>query len=370
MAKSKDLPRCAVILAGGRGTRFWPRSRRRTPKQLLDIISTKTMLRETADRLGPLFPPKHLWVVTNDEQAAAIRRELARVPRAQILAEPVGRNTAAAIGLAAIHLAKKHGDALMAVLPADHYIANAAHYRKIIGAAMGLASTPGNLVVLGIPPTRPETGFGYIERAERIRGRLGVPAYSVERFTEKPDLERARKYIAGKKHFWNAGMFFWPVSTFLECLREFLPQAWAALKELQSTIGTPRYSRTLHRIYPSLKSISVDYAVMEPATRRGARQRVFVLPADIGWSDIGSWAAVYELLAREKEQNVTNSAAFTFDASGNFIWARRKFAALIGVTNLVVVDTGDALLVCPRERAQDVGKIVAWLEQHGRADLL
>ncbi|HXT86759.1 MAG TPA: mannose-1-phosphate guanylyltransferase [Verrucomicrobiae bacterium] len=370
MAKSKDLPRCAVILAGGRGTRFWPRSRKRTPKQLLDIVSEKTMLRETADRLRPLFPPKHLWVVTNDEQAPAIRRELLRVPRAQILAEPLGRNTAAAIGLAAIHLAKRHGDALMAVLPADHYIADAARYRKIVRAAMALASTPSSLVVLGIPPTGPETGFGYIERAGQIHRRLGVPAYSVERFTEKPDVERARKYLAGRKHFWNAGMFFWRVSTFLECLREFLPQAWAALQDLQDAIGTANYAHALHRIYSRLKNISVDYAVMEPATHRGARQRVFVLPADIGWSDIGSWAAVYELLAREKDQNVTNSAVFTSDASGNFIWTRRKFAALVGVTNLIVVDTGDALLVCPRDRAQDVGKIVAWLEQNGRADLL
>lgn len=370
MAKSKDLPQCAVILAGGRGTRFWPRSRKRTPKQLLDIVSQKTMLRETADRLQPLFPPKRLWVVTNDEQAAAIRRELVSVPRAQILAEPVGRNTAAAIGLTAIHLAKKYGDALMAVLPADHYIRDAVRYRKIVSAALKLASTPGNLVVLGIPPTRPETGFGYIERGAPIRVKLGVPAYAVERFTEKPDLKRARKYVAGKKHFWNAGMFFWRVSTFLECLREFLPEAWAALHDLQRSMGTSRYARTLRRIYPALKSISVDYAVMEPATRRGARQRVFVLPADIGWSDIGSWAAVYELLARKKNQNVSNSAAFTLEAEGNFIWTQRKFAALIGVTNLVVVDTGDALLVCPRERAQDVGKIVAWLEQNGRADLL
>ena len=359
-----------MILAGGRGTRFWPRSRKRTPKQLLDIVSEKTMLRETADRLRPLFPPNHLWVVTNDEQAAAVRRELRGVPRAQILAEPAGRNTSAAIGLAAIHLAKRHGDALMAVLPADHYMADAARYRKIVSAALKLASKPGNLVVLGIPPTRPETGFGYIERGKAIREGVGVPAYAVERFTEKPDLARARKYIAGEKHFWNAGMFFWRVSTFLECLQEFLPQVWMALQELQHAVGTAKYAYVLRRIYPRLKSISVDYAVMEPATRRGARQRVFVLPADIGWSDIGSWAAVYELLARKKNYNVSNSAAFTLDAEGNFIWARRKFAALIGVTNLVVVDTGDALLVCPRERAQDVGKVVAWLEQNGRADLL
>jgi len=176
--------------------------------------------------------------------------------------------------------------------------------------------------------------------------------------------------MAGKKHFWNAGMFFWRVSTFLECLQEFLPQAWGALQELQHAIGTTKYAHVLRRIYPRLKNISVDYAVMEPATRSGAKRRVFVLPADIGWSDIGSWAAVYELLARKKRQNVSNPTAFMLDADGNFVWTRRKFAALIGVKDLVVVDTNDALLVCPLERAQDVGKIVAWLEQNRRADLL
>lgn len=370
MPQDKNLVQCAVILAGGRGTRFWPRSRKRTPKQLLDIASQKTMLRETSDRLGPVFSPKRQWAVTNDEQCAAIHRELRRVPREQILSEPFGRNTAAAIGLAAIHLAKKHGDALMAVLPADHYIGDASRYRQIVRAALSLAAEPGNLVVLGIPPTRPETGFGYIECGEPVRFRAGVPAYIVRRFTEKPDLPRARRYVASKKYLWNAGMFFWRVSTFLECLRSFLPRTWAALEELRSAIGTARYARTLRRAYARLENISVDYAMMEPATRPGALQRVVVLPAEIGWSDIGSWAAVYELLARQKGQNVANSKTFTLDASGNFVWTRRKFAALIGVRDLVVVDANDALLVCPRDRAQDVGKIVTWLEQHRDSDLL
>lgn len=360
---------CAVILAGGRGTRFWPRSRKRTPKQLLNIVSEKTMLCETVERLTPLFPADHIWAVTNDEQADAVHRELPNVPRAQILSEPVGRNTAAAIALAAIHLAQKHGDVLMAVLPADHYIANAARYRKIVRAAMALASTPGNLVVLGIPPTRPDTGFGYIERTNALARPGGSSAYAVKRFTEKPDLARARKYVASTKYFWNAGMFFWRVSTFLECLRKFLPRTWRALGTLQQFIGTPEYPRSLNEFYSRLENISVDYAVMEPATRPGAPERVFVLPANIGWSDIGSWAAVYELLARKKNQNVSNAGVFTLDANGNFIWSGGKFAAVIGVNDLVIVDTNDALLICPRERAQDVGQIVKWLEEKRRPDL-
>lgn len=369
MSKKKQLMQCAVILAGGRGTRFWPRSRKRTPKQLLDIVSARSMLRETADRLAPLFPANHLWVVTNDEQAAGVRRELPGVPRRQILAEPMGRNTAAAIGLAAIHLAQEHGDALMAVLPADHYIADTPRYRRIVRAAMALASKPGNLVVLGISPTRPDTGFGYIERGTAIRHK-GVSAYTVKRFTEKPNLALARKYIASGEYFWNAGMFFWRVSTFFECLRRFLPQTWGALGALQQSIRTPGYSRALATIYSRLENISVDYAVMEPASRGNGRERVFMLPAKVGWSDIGSWAAVYELLAREKGENVSAGDSFALDASGNFLWSPKKFVTAIGIRDLIVVETDDALLLCPRDRAQDVGKVVKWLEEKRRDDLL
>ena len=369
MTKSKKLLQCAVILAGGRGTRFWPRSRNRTPKQLLNIVSAKSMLRETADRLEPLFSPNQTWIVTNVEVAAAARRELPRVPRQQILAEPMGRNTAAAIGLAAIHLAQEYGDAVMAVLPADHYIGDTVRYRRIVRSAMTLAARPGNLVVLGIPPTRPDTGFGYVERGNAVRYN-DVTAYAVKRFTEKPSADAARRYAASTQYFWNGGMFFFRVSTFLECLRKFMPRTWSGLGELQQSIGTAGYSRALARIYSRLENISVDYAVMEPASRGKGNEHVFMLPARVDWSDIGSWAAVYELLARKRNANVSEGESFTFDASGNFLWSAGKFIAAIGVQNLVIVDTGDALLVCPRNRAQDVGKIVKYLEEKHRADLL
>lgn len=370
MKNGGQFPACAVILAGGRGTRFWPRSRKRTPKQLLDIVSAKTMLRETAERLAPLFSPWQMWVVTNEEQATAVRRELPRVPRKQILAEPVGRNTAAAIGLAATHFAKSHGDAVMAVLPADHYIADSAGYRRIVKGAMELARHSGNLVVLGIPPARPETGFGYIERANASGQFGGAPAYLVRRFTEKPKLAMARKYAASGKYFWNAGMFFWRVSTFFECLRKFLPETYQALGELQQHVGRPSYAKALARIYPQLENISVDYAIMEPATRARGSESVYVLPAKIGWSDIGSWAAVYELLADRKGANVSAGMHFAHDASGNFFWSPKKFVAAIGVHDLVVVETADALLICPRERAQDVGEVVKRLEEKKQHHLL
>ena len=365
----------AVILAGGRGTRFWPRSRTRTPKQLLNIIGKDTMLEQTAARLSPLFPPARQWVVTNSEQAADVRKQMPQVPAAHILAEPVGRNTAAAIGLAAAHLLHEglgsENDALMGVLPADHYIAKPAAYLKIVRAALRVAHAAGSLVVLGIPPTRPETGYGYIERA---RGKSvdagGVPVFSVRQFTEKPELARAKKYVASGRYYWNAGMFFWRVSTFLGNLEKFLPKTHDALMRLAGEIGTARYARTLARVYPQLENISVDYAILEPVTRHSAAPSVFVLPAEVGWSDIGSWAAVYELMARKAGENVSAGKFAAIDAQGNFLWSPKKFVAAVGIRDLVVVETEDALLLCPRGRAQDVGKIVKWLEGEKRSDLL
>ncbi|HWG58871.1 MAG TPA: sugar phosphate nucleotidyltransferase [Candidatus Acidoferrales bacterium] len=362
--RSRPLPICAVLLAGGRGTRFWPRSRVRTPKQLLNITGDATMLHQTIDRLHPLVQPRNLWAVTNDEQAAAVRREMRGVPASHILAEPVGRNTAAAIGLAAMHLAREHGDALMAVLPSDSHIADAARYRSLMRTALEVGRAPGKMAVLGIPPTRAETGYGYIECGARPERAGSARALPVKRFTEKPGESVARKYVQSGRYLWNAGMFFWRASTFLENLRRFLPGTHEALAQLSGAIGTPRYSAMLRRIYPRLENISVDYAIMEPATRETGESRVFVIPARVGWSDIGSWAAVYELLCSRAGANVSPGESFTLDAEGNFIWSPRKFCAVIGVKDVVLVETEDALLLCSRHRSQDVGKVVKWLEEH------
>jgi mannose-1-phosphate guanylyltransferase len=368
--KRRAIAVSAVLLAGGRGTRFWPRSRTSTPKQLLNIVGRQTMLRQTMARLGPLIPVRDIWVVTNRDQAASVRRELGAVPRSNILAEPVGRNTAAAIGLAAIHLARKHGDALMVVLPSDAWVGEVARYRRFVRAALELARRPGNLIVLGIPPTRPETGYGYIERGDRTGRPLGVAAFEVRRFTEKPALLEARKYIASGRYFWNAGMFIWRVSAFLDNLKRFLPATHKALMEISETIGSKRYNSVVGRLYSRLENISVDYAIMEPATRIVDCPHVFVIPARMGWSDIGSWAAVYELMAKRAGENESAGPSFLLDATGNYFWSPKKLVAAIGVHNLVLVETDDALLLCARDRSQDVGKIVKWLEQKRRRELL
>src|SRR6266851_4476447 len=237
-------------------------------------------------------------------------------------------------------------------------------------AARDIAREPGRMVVLGIPPTRPETGFGYIERIGEPIDSKGFPVFAARRFTEKPELQLAREYVASGNYHWNAGMFFWRVSTFLENLKSFLPKTHAALEKLAGFIGTRSYERNLRALYSKLDNISVDYAVVEPATRVEGPPRVFVIPAEVGWSDIGSWAAVYQLLAKKNGENVFAGHAYTVDAEGNFLWSPSKFVAAIGVRDLVVVETPDALLICPRDRAQEVGKVVKWLEEQRRKDLL
>lgn len=372
MAKEK-LSVHAVILAGGRGTRFWPRSRTRTPKQLLKIVGKDTMLEQTVARLRPLIQPDRVWTVTNAEQAAAVRRQVPAASRKRVLTEPMGLNTAVAIGLAAIHV--RHaacGDALMAVLPADHYIEQAQKYREIVSAALDVARVPGRMVVLGIPPTRPETGFGYIERMGESIATKSFPVFPVRRFTEKPALNLAQEYLASGNYHWNAGMFFWRVSTFFENLKRFLPKTHAALEKLSASIGTHSYERKLRAIYPQLENISVDYAVLEPATRVEGAPNVFVIPAEVGWSDIGSWSAVHGLLVDEKstDGNVFVSPGIAIDSYGNLISVPGKFTAVVGIRELVIVETPDALLICPRDRAQDVAKIVKWLDEQRRKDLL
>lgn len=372
----KKLSVHAVILAGGRGTRFWPRSRTRTPKQLLNITGKTTMLQQTVERLRPLIPPDHLWTVTNIEQAVSLKKQLPAPSRKRVLTEPLGRNTTAAIALAAVHV--RHaakGDALLAVLPADHYIAQPERYRQIVASALQVAQDPGRMVVLGIPPTRPDTGFGYVERGKTQLGVGGSQVFPVRRFTEKPELSFAREYLASGNYFWNAGMFFWRVSTFLEGLKSFLPKTYEAIEALAAHIGKHSYTSQLRKIYPKLQNISVDYAILEKAAgaSKGAadeRANVFVIPAEVGWSDIGSWAAVYELLATHSAENIFAGPGQTLDAEGNFLWSPGKFIAAIGIRDLVVVETPDALLICPRERAQDVSKMVKSLEERKLAKLL
>ena len=380
---TEKLTAHAVILAGGRGTRFWPRSRMRTPKQLLNIIGEDSMLQQTVARLLPLIPVKRIWTVTNTEQSALVKKHLPAAARMHVLAEPVGRNTTAAIALAAIHIRHaQKSDALMAILPADLYIAQVNKYRRIAGLALDVAREPGRMVVLGIPPTRPETGFGYIQTSKEPIRTSPFPVFPVKAFKEKPELAVAKKYVAAGTYRWNAGMFFWRVSTFLDALKKHLSKTSEALETLSGAIGTRHYEKELRTIYPKLENIAVDYAILESSTQEKGVPRVFAIPAEIGWSDIGSWTAVHEQTAKRcaptKSQtsgssgnnNVLAGPGYLQDARGNLLWSPTKFVAAIGISNLVVVETPDAILICPRERSQEVSKIVKWLEKNRRSDLV
>ena len=329
------------------------------------------MLEQTIARFRAIVPDEHIWTVTNIDQQASLRKQLPHAARKRMLVEPSGRNTAAAIALAAFHIRRAaKGDALMAVLPADHYIKDVSGYQKIVRSALDVARKPGRMVVLGIPPTRPETGFGYIERMEATIGADGTPVYPVKRFAEKPTTEKAREYLASGNYQWNAGMFFWRVSTFLDALEKHLPATHGELKKLSARIGKKSYARELRKIYPKLENISVDYAILERVTAQAGETHMYVIPAEVGWSDIGSWAAVYDLLAVDAGANVFTGRGHALDARGNYLSGDGKFVAAIGVENLIVVETPDALLVCPRDRAQDVGRLVKWLEQEKLKDLL
>lgn len=348
---------CAVILAGGRGTRFWPRSRLARPKQLLNIVGEETMLRATVGRLRPIFPWSRIWVVTHCRQQAEVRRQLPQLPPGHILAEPVGRNTAAAIALAAVHIRRERGNVPLGVFPADQVVRDDRKFLRLVRVALRTATRGPNSIVFGVPPHRPETGYGYIHRGPLAARLLGQPVYRVRRFTEKPSAARARAYLASGDYFWNSGMFFWTVETLFSNLGRYLPATAKASERLAQASGTRGYGATLARLYPRLENISVDYAILERA------ENVFMIPAAVGWSDLGSWAAVYEALAARPDENISRGQLLAFSARGNLIFVPEKLVAAIGVHDLVVVETDDALLICPRQRSQDVSRVVKELEQ-------
>jgi len=352
-----------VILAGGRGTRFWPLSRKKRAKQLLALDGKQTMIQQTVARLLPLASPKRFWVITNDDLRPAILKQLPRLPKPQVLAEPIGRNTAPAIGLAAFILLRRDPDAVIGMFPSDHVIADEKTYRATIARAVEIAAEGENIVVLGIPPTRPETGYGYIEAGATFTGNV----LRVQRFTEKPDVETAAAFVAAGNYFWNSGMFLWSARTLADALREHLPKTASILEEIAASYGTQKFAPSFRRLYRKCEKISIDYAVLEPRSAKGEQAgNIFCLPADFGWNDLGSWTALHEhhtAKSSPAEGNVVSGAGvFLLNARGNYVHAPGKFVAAIGVNDLVVVETPDALLITTRQRAQDVGKVVTYLD--------
>jgi mannose-1-phosphate guanylyltransferase len=351
-----------LILAGGRGTRFWPRSRKRSAKQVLNVIGERSLIQATVDRLSPVIPPERLWVLTNEHLRDTVIGQLPEIPKRQILAEPVQRNTAPAIGLAAQILHSVDPQSVMGVFPSDHVVSATTPYRGVIKAALKGAGK-GHLMVVGIQPRWPETGYGYIEFPRDSAHGTAEPL-AVRRFHEKPPLPKAKRYVKAGNFFWNSGMFFWRTSVLLEELRRHLPRTATILASLPA-FGSRRFGAALEQAFPLCDNISIDFAVMEKA--KGVHG---IAAADFGWNDVGSWNAVYELLDRDPNGNAIALESIALDSHNNFVDARGKVVALVGVRDLIVVDTPDALLVASRDRAQQVGDIVKALEKRNRHDLL
>lgn len=345
-----------LILAGGRGTRFWPRSRMANAKQVLKFFGDRSLIQQTVDRLRPVLPPERIWILTNDHLRAEIAKQLPEVPKKQILAEPAQRNTAPAIGLAAHILQSIDPEAVMGVFPADHVIGKPKEYIKLLRPAFRLAKE-GKIVVLGIEARWAETGYGYIEMAN-VQG-------PVASFREKPDAATAEQFLKAGKFYWNAGMFFWKTSVLLDELRRYLPKTATLLAGLPA-FSHRQFAARMAEVFPRCENISIDYAVLEHA------KNVVGIPAgDIGWNDVGSWNAVYELQHRDAQGNAVRGDALLADSSGNYVdGGKSKLIALLGVHDLIVVDTPDALLIADRSRAQQVGDLVKQLEKEKRDNLL
>lgn len=363
-----------VILAGGSGTRFWPRSRRARAKQVLALDGERSMIQQTVERLKPLAGQDHIWVITNEFLAHEIADQLRGIPAGQIIQEPVARNTAPACGLAAFLIERENPEAVLGIFPSDHVIGDEPRFLKVLQRGIELAAKGDNIVVLGIEPTRPETGYGYIETGEFTKDDA---ALHVRRFTEKPNLNRAEEFLAAGNYYWNSGMFLWSARTLANAVREHLPETAPLLESIAKAYGTPQFEEVFRELYPKCENISVDYAVLEPRSAKGEHlSNLYCLTAEFSWNDLGSWASLYEYqlearLRGDGDGNVADSGGMlALDGTNNYIYSPKKFVALVGVKDLVVVDTEDALLIAHRDHSQDVGKIVKELGLSGRNELI
>jgi len=357
-----------VVMAGGSGTRFWPLSRKECPKQFLPLTGNSPLLAVTVARLAPLARLERTYVVCGPAHALRVRRILPKLARENLIVEPCARNTAPCVGLAALHVLRRDPKAVMAMLPADHHVARPKSFRAALAAAAVVAEQ-GVVATIGIKPDRPETGYGYLKLGPRLaapgKARDGFVPHKVERFVEKPDAATAARYLSEGGYLWNSGMFVFRADVILEEIRSAMPLLSEKLELMGAAMGTSRAARVVRRVFPECPSVSIDYGVMEKC------HRIAVVPADFGWSDVGSFAALSEVRTLDAQGNVVEGEALILEGNNNVVLARRdRPVTLLGLDDVIVVDAGDAILVCDRRRAQDVRRAVDELRRRGREDLL
>lgn len=352
------MKKTALIMAGGRGERFWPKSRKNLPKQFLSLTNDgKTMIQLTVERILPLVDIKDIYIATNEAYKKLVQEQLPALPAENILCEPVGRNTAPCIGLGAAHIHHKYEDAVMIVLPSDHLIKNNAMFAQTLEEACTIAEEGHNLVTLGITPNYPETGYGYI-KANQFSS-LGN-AYAVECFVEKPNQELAQQYIDSRDYYWNSGMFIWKVSTILSNIKTFLPEIYQGLEAIHTAIGTDAHEDVLKNIFPKLPSESIDYGVMEKASD------IYILPGNFGWDDVGSWLAIERIKGSDDRHNTITGNVIALDTTNCTIEASDKLIATVGLNNIIVVDTEDATLICSKEKTNNIKEILEKLRKQNQ----
>ncbi|MBK9099784.1 MAG: mannose-1-phosphate guanylyltransferase [bacterium] len=343
----------AIIMAGGIGARFWPRSKKKSPKQLLNIIGEKTMIQETFLRLNGLVPRKNILIVTNEIQKQGIMDQLPDVPLENIIVEPFGRNTAACIGLASVIIKKRSPNAVTFVIPADHIIHDNEKFLETLKTASTFSFENKALVTIGIQPTKPETGYGYIQIDEESAKNN---VYKVLTFAEKPNYSTAVNFINSGDFFWNSGMFIWKIDSILDEIKQYMPDLHEGLLHISSNLDNPDFQNILSQVYGQLKSVSIDYGIMEKS------DKVYLVKGFFSWSDVGSWEAVYDLSEKDKDGNVKVGTIYTDMALDSYIYSPEKFTAVIGLDNVIVINTNNALLICKRDRAQDVKNVIDYLK--------
>ncbi len=353
----------AVIMAGGRGERFWPKSRNSMPKQFLSLTTDgETMIQKTVNRLKGLVAPEDVFIVTNASYAKLVKKQITQIPEENILLEPAARNTAPCIGLAASVIRKKYGDAIMMVLPSDHLIKFNRMFLDTLKTAASVAESGSSLVTIGITPTYPETGYGYINFSTDESSDTG--AYNVKRFVEKPNIELAKEYVSSGEYLWNSGMFVWKASSILMNLDKFLPDMTEGLNKIADCFGDEGFNTTLSEIFPSFRSESIDFGVMEKASD------VYTIPGNFGWDDVGNWLALERINRTNEYGNMVQGDVITIDTKNTTICGNKKLIALVGVENLVIVDTDDAILICDKDSTQNVKKVIENLKICNRNELI